>query len=36
MQHKIIQKNIMLKTQLYKTHLHNHSTLIHQYFQCDQ
>jgi len=29
MQHEIIQKNIILKTQLYKVHLHNYNTLIH-------
>jgi len=33
MQHEIIQKNVLLKIQLYKTHLHNYSTLICQCFQ---
>jgi len=36
MQHEIIWKNIVLKIQLYKTHLHNHSTLVCQCFWCDQ
>jgi len=36
LQHKVIQKGIVINSQLYDAHLHNHGTQIRQCFNCEQ
>jgi len=36
LQHKIIQKKIVINSQLYDAHLHDHDTQIRQCFNCEQ
>jgi len=36
LQHEIIQKRIVINSQLYNTHLYNHDTQIRQCFNCEQ
>ena len=36
LQHEIIQKRIVINSQLYDTHLYNHDTQIRQCFNCEQ
>ena len=36
LQHKIIQKRLIINFQLYNTHFHNHDIQIQQCFNCDQ
>jgi anaerobic ribonucleoside-triphosphate reductase len=36
LQHKIIQKELVINSQLYDAHLHDHDTQIQQCFNCEQ